>query len=198
VSAPVSATIVQVIAAIEDNRQRFEEFCYSLSEEQLNRAVPQSTWVVRDFAAHLATLDRMLSRMFTAAIDGNADSSRVDGEPFDVDAFNDAAVAERRNWPLERVFAEAADDRRALVEVLSQLTDEQIDRTMHFGADAKRKAGDLPLKLFLAGWAQHDPIHAADMLKALPELADDTALRAWTDNPFVHGYQRVMNAPPTH
>lgn len=193
-SAPVSDTIVQVIGAIEENRRRLEAFCYSLSEEQLNRRVPQSTWVVRDFAAHLATLDIMLSRMFAAAIDGNADSSRIDDKPFDVDAFNDAVVAERREWPLERVFAEAADNRGALVEVLAQLTDEQIDRTMHFGADAKRKAGDLPLKLFLAGWAQHDPIHAADMLKALPELADDAELRAWTDNPFVHGYQRVMNA----
>ena len=60
---------------------------------------------------------------------------------------------------------------------------------------AKREAVKLPLKLWLMGWAQHDPIHVADMLKALPERADDPALRAWIDNPFVAGYQKAMSGP---
>ena len=52
---------------------------------------------------------------------------------------------------------------------------------------------ELPLKLFLAGWSQHDPIHAADMLKALPELRDDPEIKGWIENPFVAGYQAAMN-----
>ena len=180
-----------VIEAIRENRKRFEAFCYSLSEDELNRPVPQSTWVVRDFAAHLGTLDSELARWF-AGTHGDA-ATGADGNPLDVDAFNDACVEDRRSWPLERVFAEAAEQRAALVEVLESMTDEQVNRTVHFGGDAKRKGGDLPLNLFLAGWAQHDPIHVADMLKALPERAEDPDLRAWLDNPFVAGYQTVMN-----
>jgi hypothetical protein len=122
------------------------------------------------------------------------DSTRnEDGSAFDVDAFNDAQVVERRDWPLHRVFEEAEQNRRGLIEGLRALTDEQIEKPMHFAGDAKRRGGDLPLKTFLAGWAQHDPIHVADMLKALPERAGDPDLRAWLDDPFVAGYQAIMN-----
>lgn len=190
-----SETIRTIIDTIVANRARLEAFCYSLTDEQLMRPVPGSTWVVRDFAAHLGTLDTALLRWSAAAGEGATFDSGVDtdGRPFDVDAFNDAQVAERRDWPLERVFAEARANRVLLADALLRLTDEQIDRPMHFAADAKRKAADLPLKLFLMGWAQHDPIHVADMLKALPEMEADPALRAWLDNPFVKGYQAVMS-----
>jgi hypothetical protein len=192
-----SQAIPGVIEAIIENRRRLEAFCYSLSEEQLMRPVPDSTWVVRDFAAHLDTLDTALLRWFGGvAQGGQADSGRgADGAPFDVDAFNDAQVIERRAWPLARIFAEAHENRRQLIEMMSELTDEQIEKPMHFAGDAKSSAGDLPLKLFLAGWAQHDPIHVADMVKALPERASDPEIVAWLDNPFVHGYQALMSAP---
>ena len=71
------------------------------------------------------------------------------------------------------------------------LTEEQIARPMHF-TDPKRGAADFPLKAFLIGWAQHDPIHTADMIKALPELSGDEALASWLANPFVRGYQTSM------
>jgi len=64
---------------------------------------------------------------------------------------------------------------------------------MHFAGDGKRAAADIPLRLFLQGWAQHDPIHVADMVKALPELAGDAQIAAWLDNPYVVGYQAAMN-----
>jgi hypothetical protein len=184
-----------VIDAIIENRRRFEVFCYSLSDEELDRPVPGSTWIVRDFAAHLDTLDTALLRWFGAAggSGGPAPASSDDGAPLDVDAFNDAQVAARRDWPLERVFVEAAENRARLIELLRALTQEQVDAPMHFGGDAKRPPADFPLKLFLQGWAQHDPIHVADMLKALPERANDAGLKAWLDSPFVAGYQAIMN-----
>jgi hypothetical protein len=151
---------------------------------------------VRDFAAHLGTLDRAIVGWLRALAAGSdsLDSTRnEDGSEFDVDAFNDAHVLERRAWPLARVFEEAAANRRELIDALRALTDQQIDRPMRFSGDAKRRPGDLPLKTFLVGWAQHDPIHVADMLKALPERAADPELRRWLDNPFVAGYQAIMN-----
>lgn len=192
--------IAGVIETIRANRARFEEFCYSLSDEQLGRAVSGSTWIVRDFAAHLGTLDVALSGWFAGAGPageaprvGEAGAPSFDPDTFDVDAFNDAIVAERRSWPLSRVFDEAAVNRERLIEQLAGLGDADIDRTLHFAGDAKRPAGDLPLKAFLVGWAQHDPIHVGDMLKALPERAGDAGLVAWLDDPFVRGYQALMN-----
>jgi hypothetical protein len=192
----MSETIDSIVATITTNRRRFEAFCYSLSEQELNRAVPDSTWIVRDFAAHLDTLDVALVR-WLRAFAGDAPSLEAtrneDGSEFDVDAFNDAHVGERRTWPIARVFEEAAVNRAALIEALRAMSDQQIEQPMHFAGDAKRRGGDLPLKTFLVGWAQHDPIHVADMLKALPERADDPDLRSWLDNPFVAGYQAIMN-----
>ena len=192
-----------VIAEIRENRRRFEEFCHSLSDEELMRPVPGTTWVVRDFAAHLDTLDTALMAWIEGAPQtapataGQAAPSRAAnggvGKEFDVDAFNDAQVAERRGWPLERIFAEAAANRSRLIEAMSGLTDERMAGPMHFPGDHKREPADLPLRLFLAGWAQHDAMHVADMLKALPERADDPEVKRWLDNPFVAGYQAVMS-----
>ena len=190
----MGAVTDKVIETIVENRRTFEEFCYSLTPEQLDRAVPESTWVVRDFAAHLGTLDPALAEMFERTTRGERLTEK-DGSAFDIDKFNDALVAERRGWPLEKVFEEAAGNRAGLIEVLRRITDEQTQTTMYFGGDAKRKAGNVPFGLFLAGWAHHDPIHTADMLRALPELASDSALRAWLDSPFVRGYQAAMNHP---
>ena len=191
-----STTVDGVIDAIVENRRRFKEFCYSLTAEQLDRPVPGSTWIVRDFAAHLDTLDPAMLPLFEGVAAGTPIDAALGegGTPFDVDAFNDAEVASRRDWPLDRVFAEADANRERLIAALRTLTDEQIARPMHFGGDSKRAPADLPLQWFLVGWAQHDPIHVADMIKALPELANDAELKGWLDNRFVAGYQTVMNA----
>ncbi len=189
----MSDAIAKAIDAIRENRARFEAFCLGLTPEQLDRPVPGSTWVVRDFAAHLDTLDPIMQRLFEETAAGGGSAPSGERRAFDVDAYNDTAVAGRRAWPIARVLAEAAGLRARLIDALAALTDEDIERPMYFGGDAKRKAGTIPLKLFLAGWAQHDPIHVADMLRGLPELADDAELGAWVDNPFVHGYQRAMN-----
>ena len=190
----MNPTVTQVLEVIVANRERFEAFCMSLTEEEQMRPVPGSTWVVKDFASHLATLDTFFTRHTSSLADGGQiDMTRdADGTAFDLDAWNDGQVAERRAWTMRRIFDGAATNRAALIEVLRSLSDEALDRTMHF-SDPKRGTGDFPLKLFLVGWAQHDPIHAADMLKALPTQAEDPEIKAWIANPFVSGYQKAMS-----
>ena len=193
-----SETVQHVIQSIREHRERFERFCRSLSEEELSRPVPDASWVVKDFVSHLGALDPEMARSFEASAGGRPEeaSRTAEGLPFDLDAFNDARVAERRQWPLDRILEEASRNRAALIETLERLTDEEIARMAHFGGDTKRSAADLPLKVFLLGWARHDPIHAADMLKALPERASDPELAAWVDDPVVKGYQQAMSGPP--
>ncbi len=191
-------TVAQIIPVIRENRRKFEEFCFSLSEEELARPVPDSTWIVKDFASHLATLDAVFNRyMGTIERGGQFSMTQdADGAPFDLDAWNDAEVARLRGRSIEQIFEEAATNREGLITAFSSLDEEQVARPMHF-SDPKRGTADFPLKGFLVGWAQHDPIHVADMMKALPERADDAELKAWLANPFVSGYQASMSTAPT-
>ena len=189
----MNETVAQVIDVIVENRRRFEEFCYSLSDEQLGRSVPDSSWIVKDFASHLATLDVTFANYVESAeAGGKIDLSRdTSGGSFDLDQWNDAQVEQRRSWSIQDIFVEAATNRARLIKTMEGLTEEQIARPMHF-TDPKRGEADFPLKAFLIGWAQHDPIHVADMMKALPELSGDEALASWLANPFVRGYQTSM------
>jgi hypothetical protein len=191
----VDETLAPVIETVRQNRARFEEFCRSLDEAQLQRLVPDSSWVVRDFVAHLGTLDVVMTRWLEDVASGAeaALGGAPDGARWDVDAFNDAQVLARRSWPLDQVLAEAEQNRTKLIAAIQSLSGPQVDLVMHFSGDSKRPGGDIALRWFLTGWAQHDPIHVADMLRALPEFAGDAALRAWVDNPIVHAYQRAMN-----
>ena len=189
--------VAQLIPLIQENRRKFQEFCYALSEEELARPVPNTTWTVKDYATHLATLDIVFTEYLGLVQAGGQVDLRFDvnGAPFNLDAWNDAQVAERHDWSIQQIFAEAATNREKLIETVGRLTGDQLGRSMHF-TDPKRGEADFPLRAFLLGWAQHDPIHAADMLRALPERSGDSELDAWLANPFVTGYQASMNAAP--
>lgn len=193
-----SESVQRLIVSIRAHRERFEGFCRSLSGEELQRPVPGSAWIVQDFVSHLATLDTQLKRWFDGVREGRLDEAARDagGRPFDIDKWNDAEVEQRRGWPLEKILAEAAANRERLIAAMERLEDEHIERVVHFGGDNKRDPADVPFKLFLMGWARHDPIHVADMLKALPERAGDAALQAWLDDPAVKWYQSAMAGPP--
>jgi hypothetical protein len=184
----------KVITQIIENRSKFEEFCFSLSDEELDRPVPESTWFVRDYAAHLATLDPGMTLLFEATV-RNERMTTPEGGTFDVDAHNEPLVTARRALTMAQVFEEARPKRAALIELLRGITDAETQHQMWFEADAKRAAGQIPFGLFLAGWAWHDPIHVADMLRGLPERSADAEVKAWLDNPFVKGYQGAMNKP---
>jgi len=192
-----SESIERLAEKFRANRDRFEAFCRSLSGEELERPVPNSTWRVKDFVTHLGTLDSLLTRQFRSFAAGTPETigQNVDGTPFDIDRWNDAEVEKRRGWTLEQILDEASENRKVFLEALSRLTDEQIEQTMHFTGDNKRDPADIPFKLFLYGLARHDPIHVADMVKALPERARDPELRAWLDDPAVTWYQNAMAGP---
>ena len=160
--------------------------------------MPGSTYRVKDFASHLASLDPQLVRWFEAVREGKTEQpseAAQDGSPFDVDRFNDRVVAERRDWSLAQIFDEAADNRKLFLEALQELDDEMIEQVVHFNGDNKRPSADIPFKLFLSGLTRHDPIHVADMLKALPERASDAEITAWVEHPVVKHYQAAMEGP---
>jgi hypothetical protein len=189
-----SAAVVAVVDELDRHRARFEEFCRSLSQEELDLPVPQSTWIVRDFIAHLATIDVPVGQMFkTMHAGGDPGIRNPDGGRFDVDNWNDRQVEQRRALDVEAVLAEAATTRAELRKHLFALTDEDLDRTMKFGGDSKRPAGEVKLGAYLRGWNKHDPMHAFDMCRALPEHGK--RLADWFDDPAIRMYQNAMNKP---
>lgn len=185
-----------IVELIERERRRFADFCRSLSEEELARPVPSSTWIVKDFISHLATIDRPVGQWFVSIVDGSEAPRGGDSSAWNVDRFNDAAVARRRGQRVEEILAEAEKERVALVEILARVTDEQFDRSIRFGGDSKRPPSDLQFGRYLSGWARHDIIHVSDMLRALPERRADPLVAAWLAEPevavLVSGYQKAM------
>ncbi|MBI1885740.1 MAG: maleylpyruvate isomerase N-terminal domain-containing protein [Chloroflexi bacterium] len=188
----------RVIERLRAHRERFEAFCRSLSPEELERPVPNSSWTVKDFVSHLVSMDPLLGYWFRGVASGRLDEPTrdADGSTLDVDRWNNAEVARRRDWPLERLLQEGSGNREALVAVLEGISDEDTKKTVRFPGDSKRPPTDMPLGLFLSGWSRHDAMHAADMLKALPERASDPELVAWLDDPAVKWYQDTMAGPP--
>lgn len=188
-------TIDRFITSFEVNRAKFETFCRSLSVEELARPVPDSHWEVKDFITHLATLDVVLTEQVDAlAAGGNRQLGESD-PTFDIDAWNEVEVQKRRDWSLDQVLAEASENRKRFLASLRNLTDAQIEQTMHFTGDNKRDPADIPYKLFLGGLARHDPIHVADMVKALPERAEDPEIKEWLKDGIVRWYQSTMAGP---
>ncbi len=152
---------------------------------------------MKDFISHLATIDGPVAGWFVAIQSGNVGSpTGRRGEAWNVDRYNDTAVAKRRDRSVEEILAEARTERAAMIDVLGRFTEEQVNGTIRFGGDSKRPPSELKLLRYLQGWARHDIIHVADMLKALPERRDDAVIVEWLAEPGVEtliaGYQRAM------
>ncbi len=189
-------TVLKLVGRFKENRVRLLDFCHSLTEEELARPVPESTYSVKDFVSHLGTLDPAMARQFEALAAGKTvPLQSEDGEPFDIDRYNDALVAERRDWPLDRILEEAARNREGFLASLAKLEDSQIEQVMHFGGDNKRPPADVPFKVFLKGLTRHDAIHVADMVKALPERAEEPQIKEWINDTVVQWYQKAMAGP---
>ena len=186
-------TVAAVIDELDAHRERFGAFCRSLAEDELSRSVPRSTWLVRDFIAHLATIDGPVGEMFRSVHAGEDPGIRTgDGERFNVDGWNDGRVQERRMRSVEELLEEAAVARAALKAHLSTLTAEDLAKALKFQGDSKRRPAEWPLESYLRGWCKHDPMHALDMSRALPEKMTPE-LEQWFADPVVRGYQQAMN-----
>ncbi len=182
-----------ILNELDTHRVRFAVFCRSLSPEELARDVPNSTWMVRDFIAHLATIDGPIGDMFETVLAGRDPGIRTgDGERFDVDRWNEARIQERRGRSVDDLLAEAAAARAALRRQLAQLQEEHLATTIKFQGDARRPPAEVELRRYLRGWCKHDPMHVVDMVRALPEKRTP-AIEQWLDDPVVAGYQAAMN-----
>jgi len=182
-----------VVAELDGHRMQFTVLCRSLSAEELDRPVPKSTWLVRDYIAHLATIDGPVGEMFRTVHEGGDPGIRnPDGERFDVDRWNENQVQDRRAKSVDELLVEAATARTALRKQLAALTEADIAKSIKFQGDSRRAPAEVELRQYLRGWCKHDPMHAMDMMRAMPERMTPMRER-WFNDPVVAGYQKAMN-----
>jgi uncharacterized damage-inducible protein DinB len=172
-----------VIDELARHRHQFEVFCRSLSDEELGAQVPDSPWSVKDYIAHLATIDGLIAAGFQR-FSGQTSAPEPDvpiGDPFDIDDWNAAAVTARAGTSLDELLEEAARHREHMVAAFSALEDAQLDLKIPYGTRRASGLPDVPVPLRDILWAisLHDPTHTSDMLRALPERANDPYVREW-------------------
>ena len=163
-----------VVQKANANRKTFATFCRSLSPDELRAVIPESTWTVKDYLAHLASIDVWVGEWFEHLADGQRwRPSADDGGPFDIDVWNETRIQERRAATVPELLDEAAGHRERLWAAVDRFTPKVLAGTFPF------RGRTVTLLRYLELWTAHDPAHTADTLRAIPERASDAALREW-------------------
>ncbi len=165
-------------------RQRFAAFCHSLSAEELATPVPGTPWTVHGYIAHLCTIDALIAAFFAPFVEVSdvVPPDVPPPVPFDIDDWNEATVAKRADASVRDLLAEAARHRASYERAVGAMTDAQLNSEVPFGGD--RRVIDLPpttVRLYelLTAIALHDPNHVQDILRALPNRAEEPAVKEW-------------------
>jgi len=172
-----------VIDEFNRHRRQFEHLCRSLTDAELGAVVPGSHWTVKDYIAHLCTIDGLIVPRFAAMVGQQAPLPDTPiPNPFDIDDWNEAAVMSRRGKGIEALLEEAACHRERLLAAVAAFTDAHLDQEILYGGDRK-VLGIPPSRVrfggLLWGVAIHDPTHTRDILRALPHRAEESWLREW-------------------
>jgi hypothetical protein len=137
--------------------------------------VPGSPWRVKDYIAHLASIDIFVGDWFEHTADGKPwrpTMGDADGSPFNIDTWNGARIDERYDASVDELFVEAAELRARLWATVDRFTPEVLAQQFNF------RGTDITFLRYLQLWVAHDPAHSADMLRAIPE-AKDERVAAW-------------------
>ncbi|GIW16944.1 DinB family protein [Tepidiforma sp.] len=172
-----------VIDEFERHRRQFAHLCRSLTAEELGAVVPGSHWTVKDYIAHLCTIDGLIVPRWAAMVGQQAPLPDTPiPNPFDIDDWNEAAVRSRRDRSIEELLEEAALHRERLLRAVAEFTDAHLDQEILYGGD--RKVLNIPPSRvrfggLLWGVAIHEPTHTRDILRALPRRAEEPWVREW-------------------
>lgn len=168
------------------HRVQFEALCRSLTPPELATAIPDSHWSVKDYIAHLCTIDALIAAGFSPMVGKSAPQPDVPlSQPFDIDDWNEAIVRMREDTSVDDLLAEAAIHRGRMVAAIEEMTDQHLDMIIPYGGDRKA-TGLAPTQVrfggLLWGIAIHDPTHTRDILRALPRRAEESWINEWVSS----------------
>ncbi len=179
----MNARIQLVIDEFARHRRQFTVLCHSLTADELATPIPDSHWTVRDYIAHLCTIDGLIVPGFAARVGERAPLPDVPfPNPFDIDEWNDAAVAARSGASIDGLLAESEVHRGRMIASIAKFTDDDLDAIIDYGGD--RKSLNLPKSKvrfggLLWGIAIHEPTHTRDILRALPARREQAWISEW-------------------
>ncbi len=169
----VETRIQAVIQRANANRAVFEDFCRSLTAEELGQAVPETPWCVKDYIAHLASIDIYVADWFEHVIRAERfRPSNPDGTPFNIDTWNQTMVDDRAEAAVEELLTEAAAHRSRLWKAVEAMPAEVRESSFNF------RGNQTSYVRYLELWTAHDPAHTVDMLRGLPGGRRD-AVDSW-------------------
>lgn len=172
-----------ILDELARHRTQFEVFCRSLSTDELETAVPDTPWTVKDYIAHLSTVDGVIAAGFQRLSGGSfaPDMDIPAGDPFDIDDWNAAAIEARKGRSVEELLSEASSHRANMVRAFEALDESHLDMEIPYGMRRASGLPDAPVPLREILWAisLHDPTHTADILRALPQKSDEPLVREW-------------------
>ncbi len=172
-----------VVDEMARHRSQFEHLCHDLTPAELSTTIPDSPWTVKDYIAHLCTIDALIAFAFAAQVGQKAPIPDTPyPQPFDIDDWNEAAVRSRESKSVADLLAEGATHRKYMADAIAAMTDDHLDRIIPYGGD--RKVLNLPptnvrFGGLLWGIAIHDPTHTRDIVRALPERGKQAWVQEW-------------------
>ncbi len=156
------------IDKMAEERATFIAWVRSVQSEKWSSLSPDGIWQARDYVAHLASIDPLLTRLMRAfQREAGVDGERASGQHFSIDEWNEGKILERRPRSIEELVTEMEKYRVDLNTAMAGFTDEQLDRTFHFGGDKSRSPRDLTVAQFLSGLVYHDRWHMEDARRAI-------------------------------
>ncbi|MFN0093405.1 MAG: DinB family protein [Dehalococcoidia bacterium] len=170
----MDADLEAIISTTNTERARFEAFCRSLSNDELEAVVPNSHWRTKEYISHLATIDIWVGGWFADWASGRRFTFlNADGTSFDIDRWNEDEVSRLHGATVEEILGEAARHREPLLATMATFTRPVLDQEFDF------RGNRITFLRYLQLWTGHDAAHSWDMVRALPARQGDPELAAW-------------------
>jgi len=113
-----------LIAKLAATREEILQTIEGLDEKALTWQPGDGRWSIKETLAHLASAEGSHRQVAQAIAAGQT----VDVPDFDLDAWNAARVAERRQRSIGQILEEMAAERQRTLSALQDLEDEAFDR----------------------------------------------------------------------
>lgn len=119
----------RVQALIRETNRRLELLIARLSVEEMNRSGAVGLWSVKDVLAHLAYWQRYAADILRAAAGGTTPDLVGDDE---TERYNASVVKQYYQRPLSRVIAEWHAAREELIDLLEDVSDQDLNDPTRF------------------------------------------------------------------
>jgi uncharacterized damage-inducible protein DinB len=146
-------------------RERLLSAAGGLDKGQWEWRPDDGRWSVRLVLAHVGAAQWSHLEVARHLVDGEA----VEIPDFDLDAWNDAEVAKRADWSVERVLADLEAGQRVAFDFLDGLDEEKLAITGSHPALGEMSVGQIVRVI-----GMHDGLHRRDLMKLRREMGSES------------------------